>query len=111
MIKQMKPKLIMLQGLPSTGKSTHSGLIVSRLEESVNQIRWIHEMASPPHLVLFFYEAQLTLEEYACFVSQYLHVKGIMESLKVTRGNAVGIDLLEINGITAVNSDKKRMRS
>lgn len=45
-------QLIMLEGMPSTGKTTNSRFIQIQLERSSMKTEWIHEVAMP-HPVLF----------------------------------------------------------
>ena len=60
-------QLIMLEGMPSTGKTTNSRFIQIQLERSSMKTEWIHEVAMP-HPVLFFDEAGMTYEEYDKFI-------------------------------------------
>ena len=56
-------KLIMLEGLPSTGKSTNADFIRMQLERNGKKVIWIHEVASP-HPVFLFFEPCSSLNEY-----------------------------------------------
>lgn len=56
-------RLIMLEGLPGTGKSTNSFFLLMQLEREEKTVKWVHEVARP-HPVLFFSEASLTKKEY-----------------------------------------------
>ena len=47
-------KLIMLEGLPATGKSTNSDFLRMQLERNGKKANWIHEVASPHPVLLFF---------------------------------------------------------
>ena len=54
--KTMDSRLIMLEGLPGTGKSTNSYLLAIHLKRKGNKVKWIHEVARP-HPTSFFSEA------------------------------------------------------
>lgn len=99
-------RLIMLEGLPGTGKSTNSDFLRMQLELSGRPTKWIHEVAWP-HPVLFFNEASLTYEEYDLFLQAHPHAAEVLNRIAVFRKNTVGIDLLEIewNYIAIVGKD------
>lgn len=63
-------QLIMLEGMPSTGKTTNSRFIQIQLERNSMKTEWIHEVAMP-HPVLFFDEAGMTYDEYDKFIKTY----------------------------------------
>ena len=88
-------RLIMLEGLPGTGKSTNSHFLSMQLDREGKKIKWIHEVARP-HPVLFFSEASLTHEEYASFLKAHPHAGPALNRIAVFRKNTVGIDLLEL---------------
>lgn len=88
-------RLIMLEGLPGTGKSTNSFFLSTQLEREGKIVKWIHEVARP-HPVLFFYEASLTYEEYHSFLKAHPQAEPILNQVAVFRKNTVGIDLLEL---------------
>jgi len=48
-----EPRLIMLEGLPATGKSTISDFLRMQLERNGKKAKWIHEVASPHPLLLY----------------------------------------------------------
>jgi len=61
-------RLILLEGLPATGKSTISGFLRMQLERNGKKAKWVHEVASP-HPVLLYPEDGLdswdaSLDEY-----------------------------------------------
>jgi len=75
-------RLIMLEGLPSTGKSTNSDYIRMQLERNGNNVKWIHEVASPHPLFLFFEicsclkkHENAVLEKWEHFARMALHDK------------------------------------
>ncbi|WP_419884660.1 hypothetical protein [Paenibacillus sp. B-A-8] len=88
-------RLILMEGLPSTGKSTNAGILFQQLEQNGEQARWIHEVARP-HPTLFFYEAYMENEEYLEFIASYPHTVPILEQLLIKRKRGIGIDLLEV---------------
>ncbi|WP_442599731.1 hypothetical protein [Neobacillus sp. D3-1R] len=88
-------RLLFLEGLPGTGKSTNSRMIMSQLEAMGRRVRWIHEVARP-HPTLFFEEACLRIEEYHRFLLKYPDAEKILDKVKIKRGNTVSIDLLEL---------------
>jgi hypothetical protein len=90
-----RSKLILMEGLPSTGKSTNSGILLSQLERNGHKARWVHEMARP-HPTLFFYEAYLEENEYRDLIARYPQSSLILDKLIVKRGKSIGIDLLEV---------------
>ena len=63
-------KLIMLEGMPSTGKTTNARFIHIQLERNNINAKWIHEVAMP-HPVLFFDEVGFTHDEYERFIKIY----------------------------------------
>lgn len=88
-------QLIMLEGMPSTGKTTNSRFIQIQLERSSMKTEWIHEVAMP-HPVLFFDEAGMTYEEYDKFIKTYPQTADILNSIAVFRKSTVGIHLPEL---------------
>ena len=88
-------QLIMLEGLPSTGKSTNSDFLRMQLERNGKQVKWIHEVAHP-HPTSFFFEACLCRNEYENFLRLYPKSSHTLNSIAVFRKNTIGIDLLEI---------------
>lgn len=88
-------RLIMLEGLPGTGKSTNSFFLRMQLERGGRRVHWVHEIARP-HPMLCFYEASLTGAEYASLLKAYPDAAQCLEAAAVRRKNTVGIDLLEL---------------
>jgi hypothetical protein len=88
-------KLIFMEGLPSTGKSTNSGILLSQLERNGINARWIHEV-SRPHPTLFFYEACLEENEYRKLLEKYPCSEKLLNQLKTRRNGTIVFDLLEI---------------
>lgn len=77
----IKQRLLLIEGLPGSGKSTNSRIIMSKIEETCKRVRWIHEVARP-HSTLFFNEVNLTLQEYNGYLKQYPLVEPILEKIK-----------------------------
>lgn len=88
-------KLILLEGLPGTGKSTKCHFLSMQLGREGKPARWMHEVARP-HPVLFFDEASLTHAEYHSFLQEYPQCEPILKRMAVFRKETVGIDLLEL---------------
>lgn len=88
-------KLIFMEGLPSTGKSTNSGILLSQLNQNGKKARWIHEV-SRPHPTLFFYEACLDERQYNHLLNKHPEAKLLLNKLKNIRGQSIVFDLLEI---------------
>lgn len=88
-------KLIMLEGLPSTGKTTNARFLHIQLELNNINAKWIHEVAMP-HPVLFFDEAGLTYDEYERFIKKYPKAADILNNIAEFRESTVGIHLPEI---------------
>ena len=88
-------QLIMLEGLPSTGKTTNARLIHIQLERNHINAKWIHEVAVP-HPVLFFDEVGLTRDEYVKFIKTYPEAADILNKIAVFKRSTVGIHLPEI---------------
>lgn len=88
-------QLIMLEGLPATGKSTNSDFLRMQLERNGKKAKWIHEVTRP-HPTLDFSEACLSRSEYEDFLKAYPESEHILNSISVFRKNSVSIDLLEI---------------
>ncbi|KQL54923.1 hypothetical protein AN964_16390 [Heyndrickxia shackletonii] len=93
--KEMHSKIIFLEGLPSTGKSTNSRILLSQFESNGYHAKWVHEMARP-HPTLFFYESCLTYNEYQSLVQRYPNSSNILNRVKRTRNKYIAFDLLEI---------------
>ena len=93
-------KLIMLEGMAGTGKTTNSYFLQIQLERNKNKLKWIHEVARP-HLTSFFDEAVLTYEEYSDFLKKYPKTVDILNKIAVFRKSTIGIDLLDVvDGLT-----------
>ncbi|MBD3918428.1 hypothetical protein H8B09_06645 [Paenibacillus sp. PR3] len=99
-------KLILMEGLPSTGKSTNAGFIIDKLERNGHRARWVHEVARP-HPTLFFFEAALDETEYNTYISRYPHMASILGQRVMKYGSLYGIDLLELewNQLEVVGKD------
>jgi len=88
-------QLIMLEGLPSTGKTTNARFIHIQLERGNINAHWVHEVALP-HPVLFFDEAGFTHDEYGRFIKIYPEAASTLNNMAVFKKNTVGITLPEI---------------
>ena len=55
-------RLILLEGLPGTGKTANAYKLYEQLVRNYRDVRWLHEV-SQPHPMLFFSESCLTKEE------------------------------------------------
>lgn len=88
-------QLIMLEGLPSTGKSTNSDFLRMQLERNGKKVKWIHEVTRP-HPTLDFSEAILRRSEYEAVIQTYPESAPILNAIAMFRKNTVGFDLLEI---------------
>ncbi len=86
-------RLIMLEGLPGTGKTTNSYKLYEQLARNGRTVRWLHEV-SQPHPTLFFSEACLTKEEYRLFTEKYPDVAETLSGIAEIRKTTVGIDYL-----------------
>ena len=86
-------RLILLEGLPGTGKTTNSYKLYEQLARNGRDVRWLHEV-SQPHPVLFFSEACLTKEEYRLFMEKYPETAEMLSGIAETRETTVGIDYL-----------------
>ncbi|MWC27668.1 hypothetical protein [Paenibacillus sp. MMS18-CY102] len=91
----VRSQLILMEGLPSTGKSTNAGILLTQLERNGHKAWWVHEVARP-HPVLFFYEAYMENHEYDAFITRHPHAAATLESFIIRRNRSVGIDLLEL---------------
>lgn len=85
-------RLILLEGMPSTGKTTNSRFIQIQLERQGIETEWIHEVAMP-HPVLFFDEVGLTHDEYRDFIKEHPTVADILDQISVVRKNTVSVNL------------------
>jgi len=88
-------QLILVEGMPSTGKTTNARFMHIQLERNNMNAKWIHEVAMP-HPVLFFDEVGLTHDEYKKFIGTYPKAADILNKLAVFKENTVGIHLPEI---------------
>ncbi|MDR3119773.1 MAG: hypothetical protein LBU58_00285, partial [Clostridiales bacterium] len=88
-------QLIVLEGLPSTGKTTNARFVQIQLERNGINAEWVHEVAMP-HPVLFFDEAGFTHDEYDRFIKTYPEAADILNHIAVFRKSTVGIHLPEI---------------
>ena len=88
-------KLIILEGLPGTGKTTNSFCLLSHLERNGFAARWIHEN-SRPHPTSYFNEACLSYEELELFFQRFPHTRSIIEKIWMKRRTTIELDLMEI---------------
>ena len=88
-------RLIMLEGMPSTGKTTNSRFIHIQLERNKFNADWIHEVQMP-HPVLFLNEVGMSYNEYNKFIKDYPRIADILNEIAVFRESTVGIHLPEI---------------
>ncbi len=86
-------RVILLEGLPGTGKTTNSYRLFEQLVRNGRDVRWLHEV-SQPHPVLFFTESCLTKEEYRLFAEKYPEAAGMLDGIAEVRASTVGIDHL-----------------
>ncbi len=86
-------RLIMLEGLPGTGKTTNSFRLFEQLVRNGRDVRWLHEV-SQPHPTLFFSESCLTKEDYRLFTEKYPEAADMLGSIAEVRATTVGIDYL-----------------
>ena len=89
--RNMRNRLILLEGLPGTGKSTNSFRLYEQLLLNGKETHWIHEV-SQPHPVLFFTESCMTKEEYQSFKTKYPETAELLDEVAEIRKNTVGID-------------------
>ena len=92
-IEKRMNRLILLEGLPGTGKTTNSYKLFEQMVRNGRDVRWLHEV-SQPHPTLFFSESCFTKEEYRLFAEEYPQAAGILESIAEVRASTVGIDYL-----------------
>ena len=86
-------RLILLEGLPGTGKTTNSYRLFEQMVRNGRDVRWLHEV-SQPHPTLFFSESCLTKEEYRLFKKKYPEIAEMLDSIAEIRATTVGIDYL-----------------
>ena len=86
-------RVILLEGLPGTGKTTNSYRLFEQLVRNGRDVRWLHEV-SQPHPTLFFSESCLTKEEYRRFTEKYPEAADMLGSIAEVRATTVGIDYL-----------------
>ena len=86
-------RLILLEGLPGTGKTTNSYRLYEQLVRNGREVRWLHEV-SQPHPTLFFSEACLTREEYRLFTEKHPEAADMLAGIAEIRASTVGIDYL-----------------
>jgi hypothetical protein len=94
-MQEEQSRLIFLEGLPGSGKSTNSRILMTNLDQSNKQVKWVHEVARP-HPTLFFHEACMTFEEYNELIQVFPELQSCLESTKIVRKHSISIDLLEI---------------
>ena len=88
-------QLIMIEGLPSTGKTTNARFIHIQLERNGINAKWIHEVAMP-HPVLFFDEVGFTHDEYREFLQLFPEAADVLNKIAIIKKSTVGIHLPEI---------------
>ncbi|MBR4462673.1 MAG: hypothetical protein IKS51_08855 [Erysipelotrichaceae bacterium] len=88
-------RLILIEGLPGTGKTTNSYKLYEQLSRNGRDVRWLHEV-SQPHPTLFFSEVCLTKEEYCLFIEKYPEAAEMLNSIAEIRATTVGIDYLTV---------------
>ncbi len=88
-------RLIMLEGLPSTGKTTNARFLHTQLERNNINTKWIHEVTMP-HPVLFFDEIGMTYDEYNRLIETYPKAANILNNIAVFRKSTIGVHLPEI---------------
>ncbi len=86
-------RLILLEGLPGTGKTTNSYRLFEQLVRNGRDVRWLHEV-SQPHPALFFTESCFTKEEYRSYTQKNPEVAEMLDSIAQVRATTVGIDHL-----------------
>ena len=86
-------RIILLEGLPGTGKTTNSYKLYEQLVRNGRNVRWLHEV-SQPHPTLFFSESCLTKEEYSLFREKHPDAAEMLDSIAQVRATTVGIDYL-----------------
>ena len=86
-------RVILLEGLPGTGKTTNSYRLFEQLVRNGRDVRWLHEV-SQPHPTLFFSESCLTKEEYRLFTEKYPEAADMLGGIAEVRATTVGIDYL-----------------
>ena len=88
-------RIILLEGMPSTGKTTNARFMQIQLERNGVSAKWIHEIATP-HPLLFYDEAGMTRDEYDGFIRLYPHAAAVLNGIAEFKGNDVFIPLIEI---------------
>lgn len=88
-------KLIVLEGMPGTGKTTDSFFLLSQLKHSCIAARWVHENARP-HPTSYFNEACLSYEELELFFQRFPNTRSIIEKIGMKRRTTIELDLMEI---------------
>ncbi len=88
-------RVILLEGLPGTGKTTNSYRLFEQLVRNGRDVRWLHEV-SQPHPTLFFSESCLTKEEYRLFTEKHPEVAEMLNGIAEIRATTVGIDYLTV---------------
>lgn len=90
----MQSRLILLEGLPGTGKSTNSHFLRMQLERNGHAAQWLHECARPQP-TQFFDDACFTHAEYWAFLRAHPGAREILNHLARFFRRTVEIDLLE----------------
>lgn len=88
-------KLIFLEGLPGTGKSSKAFFLYAQLGIQGIDARYLHEVARP-HPLSFCDEAYFTADEYAAFAAANGDADAMLRRAKLPYREGVGIDLSEV---------------
>ncbi|MCL2498432.1 MAG: hypothetical protein FWF06_07455 [Symbiobacteriaceae bacterium] len=92
-----KSQLIILEGMPSTGKTTNARFIQTQLELGNIRSKWIHEVAMPHPVLVWNDEVGFTYDKYGRFLEAHPQVADILNSLAVFRQSTVTFSLPEID--------------
>jgi thymidylate kinase len=88
-------KLLLLEGMAGSGKSTTSRFLSIQGERNGKHIRWYHEVARA-HPVHDLFKARLTGAAYESFCKTFEHARDYVDRLHVMKDEYVWLDLLEI---------------
>lgn len=89
-------QLVLIEGMPSTGKTTNSRMLQIQMERNHMESEWVHEVAMPQP-VLFFDEVGFTYEEFSLFLEKYPEVSEILKSIAIFRKKTIEVNLNNIN--------------
>ncbi|MCL2093086.1 MAG: hypothetical protein FWH12_02725 [Treponema sp.] len=85
-------RLIMVEGLPTTGKTTNSDFLRMQLERNGKIVEWLHEDARP-HPLMAMSQACMTNREYEDLIENNPELISMLNSAATFRKSTVGIDL------------------